>query len=170
MARPKKLTLREVMALGDFSSATKAQQTFVLRYIARGGNDALDATRIAYPNVKPKSIGSVKCQVMRSPKVRRILNLWQGKSEMDVLASKLEPLLDAAIKRDKKRGRISTSTERSISMIATHLKSKTKGYFDDADYPTSEAATEAQMIQEVIGKKFQQGGVWYIVTAVEVSK
>jgi hypothetical protein len=140
-----------------------------MRHISRGGKDALDATRFAYPKVKPKNLPSFKCQVLRSPKVQRVLNLWLGRSEMDVLAAKIEPLLDIAIKRDKKRKRISTSTERTISLIASHVKSKSKAEFlDDADYPTSDAATEAGMIQTVIGKTFVQDGKKYRVTAEEV--
>lgn len=164
MAKPKKLPLLKIMDHECFKRLSETQKIFVMRHIACDGKNALDAVKFAYPKVQPKNLMSFKCQVLRSPKVQRTLNLWLGRSEMDVLAAKLEPLLDIAIQRDKKRKRISTSTERAISLIASHAKSKAKAEGSATeDDDGIEMVPLDRLIERPDGKRYR-------VTLVEVSK
>ena len=80
-----KMSLSDVMKHELFARLSEKQQLFVVRLISRDGQDPLDATKVVY-EVQPNSAMSMKCQIMRSPKVQRVLKLWRGEDSVQKFA------------------------------------------------------------------------------------
>jgi hypothetical protein len=141
---------------------TEKQQTFVSRYIESGmttGNyDAPAAVAAAYKTTAPEILSY---QVLGSKKVQRVLNLHLGRSDMDFILERTADLIQKSIRRDSKKGGLSTATTNAIRFLSREQRRAAGGKSEDPD--GIEMVPLGKLIERPDGKRYR-------VTLAEVSQ
>jgi phage terminase small subunit len=97
-----KVGLAGLLHTPEWKTLTDPQQAFCAAYIAsgvaQGRYDALDAARVAYPNVKSTAVWASR--LLQNKHVKQVIALHLGMSETEVVLADVKAL----IKKSKRKG------------------------------------------------------------------
>jgi len=95
LSRTPRLSISQVMALPEYLQLTMKQRCFVMKWI--GSGDATLAASLSYATKHAAILGA---ELLRQTKIRRVLDLWARRSDLDQI---LDNLRRASKKAARKR-------------------------------------------------------------------
>jgi hypothetical protein len=151
---PGKMKWEEFRQSAEWINLTPAQQAWLVSFFAT--NDAMYATRVAFPNCAERNRRSMAWQIERVPRIVAAMNLWRGKTEREIFLQELEKTIRA-------------SEDGSVAKVrAMSLYARLKFDLETPDAPeepgkTSPAKAERFKVGDVVIQK----GVKYRATKVD---
>ena len=138
-----------------------AQQVFVAAFVALNGN-AKEATRRAYPAVrsKPKSVQAMTWGLLKSPRVRAVLDLYEGRGSREQLIELVRAHLEKA-----DPGGV------AAQRLLAQLQSLTLGYESETPAPSGPDAAPAPGERQrfAVGDVIEQDGHRFQIQAVQIA-
>jgi hypothetical protein len=92
---------------------SQPQKAFVCAFVSNGGN-AKEATRRAYPAAKKTSISPLTWEILKSPRVRAVLDLYENRANREKIIEAVKANLDVAEKGSVAAQRLLSQLERLV--------------------------------------------------------
>jgi hypothetical protein len=167
------LSLADLKPAFEYQCLTPRQRVFIDTLLTLGESsgtyDALLATRVAFPNARPSSIVVRASQVQSHPKVKRLLNIYFGRPEVDddPFFDELKAAIRKSIRRD---GGLSVATLKAIQFYEARTGLKAVASEPEPEQPAT--PTAAAPAKYFVGQRITEtddAGVKHVAVIQEVN-